>query len=468
MVRNRTLLVTVSMGSFLAPFMGSAINVALPAIGNEFSMGAASLSWVAMSYLLAAAAFLVPVGRFADIYGRRTMFLSGIGLFSIFSLAAALAPSVPFLIVARVLQGAAGAMIFSTPAALLAAVISREKRGWALGYNVAAVYLGLSVGPFVGGLLTQHFGWRSIFVVTVLLGLLTLTAAVWKLTDVEPHAAGQKFDLKGSAAYGISLVAFMYGFSNLPTSHGITLMIAGIIGLIWFIYFEEGLVHPVFDSKLFAHNRVFAFSNLATLINYCGTAAVGFTLSLYLQYVNGLSPRAAGLILVVQPVIQAIFSPLAGRLSDKKEPRIVASAGMALTAAGLLMLVFLAQKLSVPYICGCLAFLGFGFALFASPNTNAVMSSVGIKQFGVASSILGTMRLSGQMFSIGIATMVFGVVMGGMMITPSNHTLFMRCLRYIFSSLTILSVIGIYFSLVRGKLHVRKETGEICKVLNAS
>jgi MFS family permease len=204
--------------------------------------------------------------------------------------------------------------------------------------------------------------------------------------------------------------------------------------------------------RLITHNRVFAFSNLAALINYSATFAITFLISLYLQYVQGFTPQAAGIILIAQPSVQTLASTFAGRLSDRIEPGFVASAGMGLLAAGLFLLTFLSGGTTLPYLIGCLALLGLGMALFASPNTNAIMSSVEKRFYSVASGTLGTMRLLGQMLSMGVAAMIFAIYIGRVQITPASHPQFIQSLHMIFGIFTVLCIIGILASLVRGRL----------------
>ncbi|MCS7222855.1 MAG: MFS transporter [Anaerolineae bacterium] len=441
------------MGAFLIPFMGSSLNVALPEIGREFAMSAISLSWVATSFLLTSAMCLVPFGRLADIYGRKRIFAYGVAVYTISSLLAAISTSAGFLIAARAVQGIGGAMIFGTGMAILTSVFPAHERGKALGVNVAAVYLGLSLGPPLGGLLTQHLGWRSIFLVNVPLGLTILLATARVLQGEWAEARGERFDWIGSAVYSLSLVALMYGFSRLPATLGVWLIAAGIAGLGGFILWETKVLSPILNVNLFRHNQVFALSNLAALINYSATFAVGFLLSLYLQYIKGFSPQNAGLILVAQPAVQAAFSPLAGRLSDRIEPRVVASMGMALTVIGLSFLSFLDADMTLALIVADLMLLGFGFALFSSPNTNAVMSSVDRRFYGIASGTLGTMRLIGQMLSMGIATLVFALYIGQVQITPEYHLRFLKSARLIFTIFAALCFGGIFASLGRGKVH---------------
>ncbi|MEW6771369.1 MAG: MFS transporter [Bacillota bacterium] len=451
-VSKRVALLVAALGSFLTPFMGASINIALPAIQKEFALNAVVLGWVSASFLLSAAMFLVPFGRVADIYGRRRIFLYGITTFTVFSVVAGCSTSVTMLLSARILQGIGGAMIFGTGVAILTSVFPPRERGKALGINVASVYTGLSLGPFLGGILTQHLGWRSIFLANVPLGVTAILLVLWKLKGEWSEAKGEKFDFAGSIIYALALPALMYGFSALPGTRGIVLTLAGVLGILIFVIWETKTRSPILEVNLFRKNTIFAFSNLAALINYSATFAVGFLLSLYLQYIKGLAEQSAGFVLVSQPVVMAVFSPFAGRLSDRIEPRLVASTGMALTAAGLFLLTFLNENTALGFIVAILGLLGLGFALFSSPNTNAVMSSVEKKFYGVASGTLGTMRLTGQMLSMGIAMLIFAVYVGEVQITAQYYPPFLSGIRAAFFIFAVLCFGGVFASLARGRV----------------
>ena len=200
-------------------------------------------------------------------------------------------------------------------------------------------------------------------------------------------------------------------------------------------------------------NVPFIYSNIAALINYSATFAVSFLLSLYLQYLKALSPQQAGFILVTQPAMMAVFSPMAGRLSDRIEPRRVVSAGMAMTAVGLTVFAFLTSATPMPLIVADLALIGLGFALFSSPNTNAIMASVERRFYGIAAAMQSTMRLVGQMLSMGFVMLVFAVVIGRVQITPEYFQPFLHATRIAFAASAALCFVGIYFSLARGKMH---------------
>ncbi len=449
---KRSALLIAVLAAFLTPFMVSSINIALPAIGREFNMSAVALSWIPTAYLLAAAVFLVPFGRIADIYGRKRIFLYGISLYTLAALLLAFSPTASLLIAFRVLEGVGGAMIFGTGMAIVTSVFPPGERGRVLGINVAAVYLGLSLGPFLGGFLTHQFGWRSIFLVNIPIGLLVIYLLLTKLQGEWAGSRGEKFDRAGSVIYGVTLVALMEGLSRLPAQAGAWLILIGIGGAALFIAWERKAESPLLNMDLFIGNAAFTFSNLAALINYSATFAVGFLLSLYLQYIKGFTPQHAGLVLVAQPLVMVIFSPSAGKLSDKIEPRVVASIGMAFAAVGLFLFTFLNADTHPGSIVSGLVLLGFGFALFSSPNTNAVMSSIDKRFYGIGSATLGTMRLTGQMLSMGIAMLIFSVHIGSARITPENYPLFLKSVRTAFSLFAVLCFAGIFASLARGKV----------------
>ena len=446
---GRIALFIAVLSGFMTPFDLSAVNIALPAIGTEFAMDAVSLSWVSTAYLLASAIFLVPVGRVADIYGRKKVFSLGISIFTATSFALAFAPTALALIVLRFVQGAGAALIYGTAVAILTSVTPLQERGKVIGIYTTAVYCGLSLGPFLGGILTGYIGWQSIFFINVPIGLFAIWLIATRLHGEWAECAGEPFDLGGSVLYGATIVCVMYGFSHLPDPGAFALVAAGTLLLAAFILWEKKSQSPVLNIRLLARNRVFAFANLAALINYSATFAVTFFLSLYLQYVRGFSPQYAGLILVVQPVVMALLSPAAGRLADRTDPGRIASAGMVLSVCALILLATTTSTTSLPFIIASLVIMGIGLALFSSPNTTAIMGSVDRKFYGVASGTLGTMRLVGQTLSMGGAVVILAVTLGRATITPALFPAFLHGMQLAFLAFAILCMIGVIFSLVR-------------------
>jgi EmrB/QacA subfamily drug resistance transporter len=448
---KRSVLLVATFAAFLTPFLGSAVNLALPAIGKEFHANAISLSWIISSFILSSSIFLLPFGRLGDIVGRKKIFSTGIILFTISSFMIVFSRSITSLIILRIFQGFSSAMIFGTSLAIITSVFPQGERGHAMGITVTSTYFGLSAGPVIGGFLTHSLGWRSIFAFLVPIGLISIYLIFRKMKPEWAEAKGEKFDWKGSIIYGIALSAFMYGFSKLPSTFGWICLSSGILMAGVFLLFEKRIDHPVFEVRLFLRNRVFAFSGLAALIHYSATSATGFFISLYLQYLKGLDARSAGLIMISQPLAMALLSPLAGKLSDKKNPGVIASIGMGLTGVGLILLCFVQTSTPVYHIVILLAIMGVGFGLFSSPNTNAIMSSVEKRYLGIASGVVGTMRMVGQMMSMGIAMMLIALYIGKQTINPSTYPGLISAMKTGFVIFSILSIFGIFASLARNK-----------------
>lgn len=451
--QQRSTLLVTSVTAFMAPFMISSINVALPAIQVEFGADAVLLGWTATSYLLATALLLVPAGKFADIYGRKRVFVTGVIVYTLGSFIAVFVPNIEWFLAMRVIQGFGAAMFITTGMAILTSVFPPEKRGKVLGILVTAVYVGLATGPFAGGFMTHFLGWRSIFAFMLLLGSCSLFVSIRYLEGEWAEASGEKFDLTGSVLYGISIFFLVYGSTRMPENEAIVLFAAGLAGFTLFFRQQSRIEYPVFEVNLFQNNRTFLFSSLAALINYAATFAVTFQISLYLQYIKGMTPQAAGTVLMAQPVVMAIFSSHAGKLSDRIEPRTIASLGMALTALGLAVFVFLNSSSSLWLITSNLILLGFGFALFSSPNMSAIMGSVERRQYGLASGTVATMRLLGQMSSMSIATLFLALFIGREEIQPHNYPLFLQSMQLCFALFVGLCVLGIGFSLFRGRMN---------------
>jgi MFS family permease len=448
---KRAVLLIIAFASFITPFLSSAINLALPAIEKDLHASAIELGWVISSFILASAMFLLPFGRLADITGRKKILSSGLFLFTLTSLLIVFSGSVTSLIILRILQGISSAMIFGTSLAILTSVFQTGERGKAMGIIITATYLGLSCGPVIGGILTHYFGWRSIFAFLLPFGVVSLILIRQKIKTEWSEARGDRFDWTGSLIYGFSLAGLMYGFSKLPSLSGWIFIILGTILTAIFLMAEKRIANPIFDISLFLHNRVFTFSGLAALINYTATSAIAFFISLYLQYLKGLDSGTAGLIMISQPVAMAVLSPLAGKLSDRKNPGIIASAGMAFSAMGLVLFSFIKASTPGYIIVLLLIIIGVGFGLFSSPNTNAIMSSVGKRHLGVASAVVGTMRMAGQMMSMAIAMMLISLFLGKESITPETYPSLMSAMRTGFIIFAFLSFGGIFASLARNK-----------------
>ncbi len=450
-VNKTAILLIATLATFLTPFMGTSLIIALPTIAKDLTVNAILLSWISTAYILTSAMFAVPFGKIADIYGMKKIFTYGIVILTISTLLAAISPSAEFLVVTRAVQGIASAMIFVTGLAIITSVFPPQERGKAIGINITAGYMGLVMGPVLGGFLTQYLGWRSVFYFIVPLCLMVLVLVIWKMKGEWGECKGEKLDNWGTLLYILMLALVLIGFSTITETWGMVMVILGIIGFIGFVLWELRVENPVLEVKLFFKNRRFAFSNLATLISYISTFAVSFLLSLYLQYIKGFDPRIAGLILVVQTVIMVFMSPVAGKLSDRFDPGKLASLGMAIITIGLLILSFISDATSLYVIILALAIIGLGIGIFSAPNTNAIMGSVERKYFGVSSAILSTMRLLGQTFGMGLILMIFAVYIGTVQFTPQNYPDLLTSIKVTFIISVILSVIAVFASLARNR-----------------
>ncbi len=458
---NRTwVLICSSLGGFLVTFMTSVINVALPLIDADFHVSAVTLSWISLSYILVSGATLLPAGRIADLYGRVRIFVLSMLIFTVISFACAFAPSATVLLVLRAVHGVSLAMGSATSTALVILAYPVESRGRALGLSVAGVYLGLTLGPVIGGFIVHNLGWRSLFLVVGALGLVSYVLSLWKLWGVEwREEKTARFDVLGSFVYAVGLTAVLLGFSFLPDISGLILLVGGAIGLAVFLWWETRAADPLLNVGLLRRNRVFTFSNLATFVNYSSTSAMLFLMSLYLQYNRGLNAQTAGLVLVTGTAIQVISAPLAGRLADRLEARYVASGGMVVSVLGLLGLSFLGSATPYWYIIAMLCVMGVGIALFATPNTHVVMGSVEVRWVGVASATLATMRQAGMNMSMGVATLVIALLVGRQEIGPANQPQLLTSIRIVFLVCTALCVLGVGASLVGGTRRQGDATG---------
>jgi EmrB/QacA subfamily drug resistance transporter len=452
---RRATIVMIVLSSVATAVMLSAVNVALPAIAHDLGIDAVTLSWIPMAYLMASAACVLAAGRLADLHGRKRVFLLGTAWVVVASVLAALADNTTLLLTGRLLQGVGAAMLFATQIAIISSVFPPARRGAAIGYAISAIYLGLALGPALGGWLIGPWSWRATFLLHVPLSLAALWIGLRHLPMEWRSEERGRFDVAGALIYGVAIVVLMLGLTHLPGVPGSAMLIAGAAGLWAFFRHAHGHPHPIFDVELFYTNRVFTLSCLAALFMYTSTFANVVLVSLYLQYLKGVTPATAGLVMMAQPVVMAAFSPLAGRLSDSVEPRLLASLGMALTALALGGLAALDAASPLVAAIACLLLTGFGFSLFSSPNANAIMSAVARGAYSQASGAMSLMRVLGQLTSMGLVALVFAVLLGPVAITPAVHGGLARAISLCFMLGAGLCVLGMLLSLARGEVHGR-------------
>jgi MFS family permease len=435
---------------FLTPFMFSAIGVALPSIGREFTAGAVQLGLIEMVYILAVALLLLPIGRFADIHGRKRIFLAGTMVITLATLALAMAPTIGFLIVFRFFQGIGAAMITSSSLAILAATYPPQDRGKALGVVVGCVYLGISAGPLLAGLMIEYLGWRWIFYSAVPVEFVILVFAIARLKGEWAGARGEPFDRTGSILYVLALFCIIVGVVEAQTfSWAGWFGGFGLIVMNAFLVYENSIKFPIFPLKKILANRVFALSNIATWLNYAAAFGITFFFSIYLQVIKGIPPKLTGFILITQPLLQAFCAPIAGRMADAYSPAPIATAGMALCTAAMACAAFVDASSSLFLIFSVLIVMGLGFGFFSTPNTTAIMASIDSRDYGMASSMIATMRTIGMLTAMTLITVLLSWYLGKQSITPETGQLFVATMRTAMVVFTLMGIVGIICSVGR-------------------
>lgn len=461
-ISRRNVLTASALGSSLAPFMVSGLLVALPTIGKEFRADASILGWLTSVFFLAAAVFLVPFGRVADVRGAKKVFTLGIGIYVISVLLCTISPDILFLIGARFLTGIGAAMVFGTSIALLSLVFPLEERGKAIGINVTAMSMGFLFGFFLGGLLTFYIGWRSIFAVTLPIELLVLWLILSRIRGECELVREKELDLPGMALYGCTIFLTITGFSSVTQVLGKTALVGGLVVLGAFIIWERRVNRPLLRLNLFRDNRTYSISNLSVLLFNTSNFAVIFLISLYIQDLRLIDVRIAGIILLIPVIFMALFSAYAGRLSDHIQPRWVVGSGIGFNSIGLVLFTFLDEQISLFLIMIALALAGLGIAFCAAPLIRTSVSAVPQEMTGLASGMIETMRLTGMSISLAISIIIFTLIVGNVRVTPELHPVFLSSMRLIFwiylgISLIALVIVMLLLERVSAKANESKE-----------
>lgn len=445
--RKYAILFAITATQFAIPFMLSAIAVALPTIGRDMGAVATELSLVELSYVASVAIFLLPFGRIADAYGRGFIFILGQILYTVGTLILGFAPGIYSFILIRVIQGLAGAMIVSTGLAVLTEAFPKEERGRAIGIAVTGVYAGISLGPPLGGFIVTEFGWRWIFFIGVMLGLLALYLSLRALSMRIRRQEGFIFDWAGTVLIACVFAPMVAGSAHFTDPLGKAGVAVSLFFLVLFIIRERKARDPLVDLKLFRTNTTYSFGCGVQFISYAGTFGVTFLMSLYLQSVHAMTAAQAGAVLIIQPLTQAVLSPFCGMLADKWRPNRVAASGMALCTAGLLALSLTDMNTPLPLIMVVLAAMGVGIALFASPNMSMIMGSVPPRLYGAASAMTGAMRTMGMTFGMVLIAVVLSLIMGERQVTPETGELYSGAMHIAVIVLACLSAAGMLLSL---------------------
>jgi EmrB/QacA subfamily drug resistance transporter len=405
--RRWELLALSSVGAFMGPLDGSIVSVALEKAGSDLHLSLSGVIWVQAAYLLAMAVLLIPLGRLADQHGRVRFYLIGTAIFTFASLLCALSMNGAWLIVMRVVQGGGAALMVATSAAIVTAIFPPQERGKALGINVMAVYIGLTVGPPLGGILVDTLSWRWVFLINLPIGAVVLIWGWFLLPRSERAEGSPRVDFAGAALLGVFLICLMVPLTFAPewgwaAPLTLSLLAVSAVAFAGFVVVERRVKSPVLDLDLLLHNRLFAAANLAALLNYMALFAITWLTAFFLEIVQDRSASVTGLLILSQPLLMAVLSPLSGRLSDRIGSRVLATGGMVAIATGMLLLAAMPATAPVWLVAGNLAIVGLGMAAFSAPNTSAIMGSVRRDQLSVASAFIGTMRTTGQVLSLAV------------------------------------------------------------------
>ncbi|MGN1157717.1 MAG: MFS transporter [Agathobacter sp.] len=449
---QRAALHVAVLTAFLTTFSSSCMNLSIPNMEAEFRVSAAAIGWVITAYVLATAAMSIPFGKIADVKGRRKVMIVGIGGYMITSLCLVFVPHFSLLIGGRVIQGLFASMLFATNNAILISVYPPEKRGQMLGISISATYIGLAAGPVAGGFLNHYIGWRSIFLITAVIAFVAFILALRGVPRIPVEDTVQKPDILGNILFIAAIVITLYGLTNLTVMKlGWLILVIGLAIGVAFVCLEMKVENPVVRITMFTKCRAFTFSNFAALLNYASTYAISYLMSIYLQVVKGYESQVAGIIMVSMPIVQAIFTPYMGKLSDRVKPHKMASLGMGICAVGLVLLACVGEQTSLSFVIVALFICGFSFAVFSSPNTNAILSLVKKEEYAIANSILSTMRTVGQSLSMAIVTIIVGMTLGNIALEHSAPADLVKTMHVMFVICVVMCVAGVFLSLQRRK-----------------
>jgi EmrB/QacA subfamily drug resistance transporter len=445
-------LLAIGIGTFMTALDTSVVNTILPIINQTFGGEIASVEWVVIIYLLLVSGMLLSFGRLGDLRGQRPIYLAGFLGFILSSILCGLAPSTLGLVIFRGLQALGAAMLSANSPAILTKSFPASQRGQALGLQATMTYLGLTVGPSLGGWLTDQFSWRAVFYINVPVGLLAL-ALSWRFVPRDTHRIStERFDLPGAAIFMSGLVALLlglnqghnWGWTSLPI---VGLLLTAATLLVVFVWVELRSPYPMLDLSLFSR-RLFSAATTAAVLNYICVYTIIFIMPFYLIQARSYSASQAGLLLTAMPITMAILAPISGTLSDKIGARLPSTLGMLAIAAGLLMLAGLGPASSDHQIALALVVAGAGIGVFISPNTSALMGAAPRSQQGIAAGVMATARNVGMVLGIGFAGAVFTTVLSS---SPQTEALaIFPAARAAFLAAIAVAAIGAVISIIRG------------------
>ena len=433
--------------SFFAVFLSAGIVLGVPSIADEFAMNNVVQNWIPTIALLVVAVFTLPAGQISGKYGVKKSLIIGVLIFIFASLGACLSFTTEIFLLFRVVQGIGMAFLNVSAMAMVVQAINPQNRGKALGFTVTGIYLAGSLSPVLCGFLVYNLGWRAMFYFVIPFLVLCLILMLLKIPGEWKTYEKDKIDSIGYLIYGIGILLFIYGFTNLMNTVGWVCVIIGLCLLIIFAYYELNVESPAFNMRSFK-NMKFTSSNIAALCSYLAIAAITTILNYHFQYVRNWDAQLTGIMLIITPIIMALIAPNAGKLSDKIHPQKLAAFGMSIATVTLLILLFLDANTPIYLIVVAMILQGVGMGLFTTPNTNAIMSSVPPKETPNASAAQSAMRTIGQTMSLGLLTLVFAWIMGSLKLSSEHADLIVQCSQIVCMICTVVCIVAIFASLV--------------------
>ena len=447
----RAVLLSCCISGFIAPLLSTMMNLSLVNIGEEFDVGSHDLAYINSAFLLASVIFMVPLAKLADIIGKKKMFVMGLVVIVGGCIIACIAPNFWFVVIGRGVIGAGAASLATMSVSMIADVIPVARRGTAMGYQTMCIYLGLSMGPAIGGALNDLIGWRLLFLLSVPFAVASIYLMVVGFKGEIVTDPEGVLDNKASVLYGIAILLSMAGIMNLPQMWAIICTLVGIVLLMFFVRNQIGNPHCLLDMSLFK-NWTFSGSCVATFMSYAANYSISFFLALYLQSIGQLSATESGFIMMFQPVVQCVLTPFSGKLTDRiSNKTILPTIGMAITSISIFSYTLYGMDTPIWMVLMSMGIGGFGFALFSAPNTTVIMSSVPRSHSSEASGMMAVMRQTGMMVSMGVAMLFISAIMGSMdNLSPETYGSFLEVMHMSMMTCLIMCLIGMVTSGIRG------------------
>lgn len=448
---RRIVLIACCISGMVTPLLSTMMNLSLPAIEADFGVGSHLAAYVNTAFLLSSVVFMLPLAKVSDIIGKKRMFMIGLVVIAVACILGSLSPSFVWLLGCRVMMGAGSAVMASTSISLITDIYPRDSRGGAIGMQTMFVYIGLALGPPLGGFLTDVIGWHGLFLIIVPLAAASLMCMSMFRHDIRP-ASGARLDVRGSVLYGMGIVLTMGGVINMPQTWAFAMLAAGIVVMSLFVWWQVRIPNYLLNVRLF-RSKVFSGSCLAAFLNYAASYSVSYFMSLYLQQIGLISSTQAGLLMLIQAGIQAFLTPVFGRISDKvADKRILPTGGMVLTAAGVGTFFLYGTEVDYGLVVTTMVIIGLGLGMFSAPNTSVVMGSVRPEETSEASATVAVMRQTGMMVSMGIAMLFISVIMGDMdSLTPETYGTFLTVMHCSFAVCLVMCIVGVAASMLRGR-----------------